>query len=95
MTITDFETWLKDFGDERRFRIHKNKRLFTPYEADHKFIDQEVYDYLGEYQIIEAIQLPNNDILLGCRYWDEDELSGWIEYFKLSEIDLQYFPEEY
>ena len=39
--ITDFETWLLDYGD-RLYRYLAYKRTFTPYEQQHAFMDERV-----------------------------------------------------
>lgn len=105
--ITDLTTWLLDYGD-RTFNIRRHKKVFTPYEIEQKFIDESTVENLGDYIIVEAIELPNKDVLLGCKYaWKEDvrdddnsleyvdtKFTGIIEYFKLSEIDLRCEDEE-
>ena len=106
-TITDLTTWLRDYGD-RTFNIRRHKKVFTPYESEQKFMDELTTEDLGDYIILEAIELPDKDVLLGCKgTWDEDvrdedndllyvdtKFSGIIEYFKLSEIDLRREDEE-
>ena len=78
--ITDWETFLIDYADEKIFSIYKKGNE-----------DEEGIRYaLGDYMIIESIELPDKDVLIGCRPYFEEELepSKIIEYFKLSEIDL-------
>lgn len=105
--ITDLTTWLIDYGD-RTFNIRRHKKLFTPYEIEQKFMDELTTEDLGDYIILEAIELPDKDVLLGCKgVWKEDVrdennsllyvdtiFSDFTEYFKLSEIDLRYEDEE-
>ena len=42
--MTDFETWLHDFGYDRIFRMLKLRRVgdWTPYEMEQKYIDQAI-----------------------------------------------------
>lgn len=105
--ITDLATWLIDYGD-RTYHIRRYKKMFTPYELDKNFIDESSTEEMGDYIIVEAIELPNKDVLLGCKgTWKEDvrddentllyvdtKVSDFIEYFKLSEIDLRCEDEE-
>lgn len=104
MTQTDLETWLLDFNDEKIFRIHRRKTVFTPYEQEKKFSDAEVWECVSESaRVVEAIELPNKDTLLGFRdVWYEDvkdELklttSSFIDYYPLSEIQLTDISEEF
>lgn len=100
--MTDFETWLHNFGYEHIFRMLEIRRpgQYTPYEMDEKFVDQSLYvDYhFRHIQIKEAIELPDKDILIGFReiYDSEDFEKEWDEsviyYKRLSEIELSYFP---
>lgn len=100
--MTDFETWLHDFGYEHIFRMLEIRRpgQYTHYEMDKKFVDQSLYvDYhFRHIQIKEAIELPDKDILIGFReiYDSESFEKDWSEsviyYKKLSEIELSYFP---
>ena len=86
--IADFETWLLDYGD-RLYRYLVYKKMFTPYEEQHAFEDESVYeDYHYELcQIAEAIDLGNGDWMLGLRTVDDDgKVCGMIHYYKLSEI---------
>jgi hypothetical protein len=78
----------------------KYKRMFTPYECEKKYMDETCYEsnkamYI---KIKEAIELPNGDVLIGYQTiyaWEEiDELNPAIFYDKLSEIVLEYNPED-
>lgn len=94
--MTDFETWLHDYGD-RTYRYWIYKRMFTPQEQAEKWSDQCIFeDEHCNYGIIkEAIELPDGDILLGFINPDTEEDSvayGYIDYHKLSEIALAYYP---
>lgn len=85
--MTDFETWLHDYGD-RIYRYWVYKRMFTPEEQAGKYIDQSCFeDDTAQYGYIkEAIELPDGDILLGFQWPDMDH--SYIDYHKLSEIAL-------
>lgn len=83
------------------FRMQVYKRLYTPYEAANKFMDETQFE--GDWQhvcICEVYELPDKDILLGVRrIYDEDDWHLWedewiIEYYKLSEIRLSCYPND-
>ena len=86
----DIHTWLSDVGEERVFRMWVFKKMFTPYEQDEKFSDESVYvDDVCKYVMIkELIELPDGDLLIGFQDTDDDNL--YLEYYKLSEIRLDY-----
>ena len=86
----DIHTWLSDVGEERVFRMWVFKKMFTPYEQDEKFSDESVYvDDICKYVMIkEIIELPDGDLLIGFQDTDNDNL--YLEYYKLSEIRLDY-----
>ena len=86
----DIHTWLSDVGEERVFRMWVFKKMFTPYEQDEKFSDESVYvdDTCNLVMIKELIELPDGDLLIGFQDTDSDNL--YLEYYKLSEIRLDY-----
>ena len=86
----DIHTWLSDVGEERVFRMWVFKKMFTPYEQDEKFSDESVYvdDTCKFVMIKELIELPDGDLLIGFQDADSDNL--YLEYYKLSEIRLDY-----
>ena len=90
----DIHTWLSDVGEDRVFRMWVFKKMFTPYEQDEKFSDESIYvDDICKYVMIkEIIELPDGDLLIGFQDTDNDNL--YLEYFKLSEIRLDYRPED-
>ena len=100
----DFFSFLKHNKD-RIFRFWVYKRLFTPLEQEQKYIDQgEFEDYHAQTGIIkEVIILPDNDLLLGFYIIldttaDEVDEHRHLQYYKLSEIRMEYRPvdmEEY
>lgn len=101
--ITDFETWLLDVGMNRTFSMLEYRRPgdWTPLEASKKYIDQTHYrsDSYKLIRIKEAIKLPDGDILVGYidvtdDFEDFDESKAWIDYRKLSEIELAWNPED-
>ena len=90
---------------DRLFRFWVYKRIFTPLEQEQKYMDQgEFEDYHANTGIIrEAIILPDNDLLLGFYIISDttaDEIDEYrhLQYYKLSEIRMEYRPvdmEEY
>ena len=90
----DIHTWLSDVGEERVFRMWVFKKMFTPYEQDEKFSDESVYvdDTCKCVMIKEMIELPDGDLLIGFQDADSDNL--YLEYYKLSEIRLDYYPSD-
>lgn len=103
--MTDFETWLLDYGYNRIFRVLEFRRPgdWTPYELENKWEDQSRYvENTYEFaKIVEAIELPDRDILLGINFIDPDENpeadyvgKDWIHYKRLSQIELLYMPND-
>ena len=100
--ITDWETFLIDYKDEFVFNVRVLKPKFTPYEQEHKFADEDIYEDYGDYKIIESIELPDKDILIGflpiSGDYDNHTYSyptSDIEYYKLSEIRLKNITEDF
>ena len=93
--MTDFNTWLLDYGYNRIFRMWKYKRMFTPYQQQKAFSDESQYvdDVATFIKIKEAIELPDGDIMIGYVFC-EPEISEYMEYVRLSEIDLAYSPSD-
>ena len=96
--MTDFTTWLLD-NDGRIYRYWVYKRMFTPAEQEARRSDQSCYecDECWYGRIEEAVELPDGDILIGftdpaCD--DDASLRGSLEYYKLSEIQLAYYPTD-
>ena len=77
-------------SEERVFRMWVFKKMFTPYEQEEKFSDESVYedDTCKFVMIKEMIELPDGDLLIGFQDADSDNL--YLEYYKLSEIRLDY-----
>ena len=77
--ITDFETWLLDYGDRiYRYLVYKNENY-----------------YYRLCKITEAIDLGNGDWMLGLRTVDDDgKVCGMIHYYKLSEIRLALLDDD-
>ena len=90
----DIHTWLSDVGEERVFRMWVFKKMFTPYEQDEKFSDESVYvdDTCKFVMIKEIIELADGDYLIG--FQDADSDIEYLEYLKLSEIRLDYNPND-
>ena len=94
----DLETFLLDNG-ERLFRFLVYKRLFTPYEQEHRFMDQSEYEETTyRYGFIrESVSLGNGDYLIGIQeVFDElpEADAARVEYFRLSELRLAYYPDD-
>ena len=95
MICTDMETWSCDNSD-RIYRFVVYKRLFTPYEQEHKFMDESQFEdthYRFGF-IEEVIELGNGEWLLGFREIIDGEVCSCINYFKLSDIQLSYFEQD-
>lgn len=93
--MMDFDTWLLDKGYDRILRMWKYKRMFTPYEQKEAFSDESLYvsNEAMFIKIKEAVELPDGDIMIGYVICDP-EPTDFIEYVRLSEIDLAYFPSD-
>lgn len=88
MIITDWETWLLDFGDEFRLDVYKKS-------------NEEVREAILVNAVIrESIELPDKDILIGFieipEYESEDDKKSpeIMHYYKLSDIELVTINEE-
>lgn len=100
--MTDFDTWLQDFGYYHILRMLELRRpgQYTPYEMEQKFSDESLYrsNFYIKIRIKEAIELPNGDVLIGYNEVDEDDdrdADKLVVYYKrLSEIELTYFPDD-
>ncbi len=98
--MKNIDEWLRDVTNNKVFKIEKIIRIFTPYETDGKFIDQERYEDLGTYKIIEAIELPTQEVFLGVKscfmdckvinheYVYSEVVNSNIEYFNLNDINI-------
>lgn len=87
---TDLTTWLLDNSD-RLYRYWIYKRMWTPYEQEQKFTDESIYqdDECCFGRIVEAVELPDGDVLLG--FADPDCSSfEYVSYYKLSDIEIAY-----
>lgn len=99
-TFNDFMT---KSGDSKIFRVEKLRKIWTPEELEHKYIDQSEYDHLYDYcKIVDVIKLSENpsEYLLGLKeiYIDEEIIdheyitkimeSNTINYYNLKDILL-------
>jgi len=101
--LTTYDSFV-DFirkNSDRVFRYWVYKKLFTPYEQEKRFMDESQYedDYANFGVVSELIPLPENDFLLGIaqvfeNLADLEEDHAHIDYYKLSEIRLAYYPNE-
>lgn len=84
--MADFETWMNDYGFNRIFRLYPHKS--SPIEMQH-------FHFVV---IKEVIELPDKDILIGFQEimtWEDlSDEEPVIRYEKLSNIKLNYFPED-
>ena len=84
--MTDFETWMMDYGLSRIFRLSIRKTLPPEMQHEHFVI------------IKEAIELPDKDLLIGFQEimcWEDlSEEEPVITYEKLSNVRLRYYPED-
>lgn len=102
MDFTNFATWFLYSAKNRVFRMWEFRRIgdWTPLELESKYMDQSQYksDYCQLVSIKEAIELPDKDILLGLRFlYEGDDIHDahyGIEYRRLSQIQLSYYPED-
>ena len=81
MIVSDLETWLMDYGKEKIFDV------YVKANRDEEGTNRSVTTG----RIVECVELPNKDVLLGFNFYDEVEFefhNDRIEYYKLSEIDL-------
>lgn len=89
--MTDMQTFILDNSDTL-FRYLVYKKMFTPFEIDRKYRDESLFDdqsYSYGY-IVECIELPNQEILLGIK--DEDDIV--VSYYTLPEIRLYKFKDD-
>ena len=98
--MTDWETFMHDFHDEKVLRVYKTKKVFTPIEQGKKFIDNKIASEIGDYMLNSSIELPNGDIVVGMKrvYVDEEtingniieklEISDRVDYFHLRDIEF-------
>ena len=84
--ITDFGTWMNDYGFNRIFRLYTLKSM--PIEMQH-------FHFVV---IKEVIELPDKDVFIGFQEimtWEDlSDKEPVIRYEKLSNIKLNYFPED-
>ena len=98
--MTDWETFMLDFHDEKILRVYRHKKVFTPHEQAKQYIDERIMDEVGDYMLNSSIELPNGELLVGMKrvYVNEEivdhqfietlELSDRIDYFHLKDIEF-------
>lgn len=98
--MTDWETFMLDFHDEKILRVYRHKKVFTPHEQAKQYIDERIMDEVGDYMLNSSIELPNGELLVGMKrvYVNEEiidhqfietlELSDKIDYFHLKDIEF-------
>lgn len=92
--VSDWETWMLDFGGDRLFRFYVKDPVMDPQEAT-----WSRRDYVFTYAFIkESIELPDSDILLGFHIImsseDLDVEDPPIAYYRLSNIAIEYHPHD-
>lgn len=91
-SISDIGTWINDNRD-KVYRISEYKKMFTPYEVENKFMDEDVYENTYEdVSIVDAYEIPN-DVLLKLLIIkdndDEDDDFGNVYLYKrLSDVRI-------
>lgn len=91
----NFLNWAKD----KHFKINRLKTHFTPHEQAMKYVDESIYEEVTEGGVIvDAIQISDNDMLIGVKtYWEDTDdktneyylqFGDCIYYYKMSEISL-------
>lgn len=104
--MTDWETFMLDYSDEKIFQVNVLKRKFTPFEEAEKFSDEDIWEEHGYFKFMSSIELPDKDILIGMLEVIEDPedytyyyTKRGIDYYKLSEIRFvdvtERFKKEY
>ena len=103
--MMNFETFINDVASKRIFRMLELRRVgdWTPLEIENKYIDQDQYvsSHYTFIKIVETIELPDKDILIGYKEIygaddvDSEEYETYpIHYKKLSQIQLSFFPQD-
>lgn len=95
MFCADMKTWIRD-NEGRIYSYLVYKKLFTPYEQEHTFMDESQFEDI-QYRtalIEEAIELGNGDWLIGFREIIDDEVCGIIHYHRLSDIQIALFEQD-
>lgn len=97
--------WNDYFNDNKEksiFNLQVLKKKFTPYEMENKFVDEDVWETHGYYVMVQSIELPDKDVLIGFKGVIEDYdnctyrfSSNGLEYYKLSEIRLWDISEQF
>lgn len=84
----NFAEYLKSLPENTIFRLWQLKRIFTPFEQDVKDEYQSIYEeeVCKKVIILDAIDLPDGDVLLAVH--DIEQYPNYIEYYKLSNVDL-------
>ena len=53
--MSDIETFLTNNHD-RVYAVYSKKHIFTPYEQEKKFTDQQIWVHEGEYYLTNGIE---------------------------------------
>lgn len=100
--MTDWETFMLDYSDEKIFQVNVLKKKFTPYEEAEKFSDEDVWEQHGYFRFMSSIELPDKDILIGMMEVIEEPedytyyySKNGIYYYRLSEIRFTDITERF
>lgn len=88
--MNNFDQWLEK-NKEKLFRFEVYRRVYTPLEQDEKYMDQSQYEDMIPGKILEAIELPDGDILLEVREYYDYEICMTSVYIKLSEVRISIY----
>ena len=88
-SISDIGTWISDNHD-KVYRIAEYKKMFTPYEVENKFMDEDVYeDTYSDVFIVDAYEIPNDVLLKLLIIKDNgDDFGDVYLYKRLSDIRI-------
>lgn len=86
------QEWLKS-AEGKVFRYLVYKKMFTPYEQQNAFMDEDQYDdnIYNDAVIVRAIDLGYGKWMLALRQVIDGELTDHVEYHQLDDIRLEYF----
>lgn len=94
LDCTNIGTYVHD-NDDKIYRFLVLKKIFTPYEQEHKFMDESIYEGGSHYNFCklgEVIETTGDTLIELVIYTQEDEgvfeYAGYSEFYLLSDIRL-------
>ena len=99
--FADFETYLHDEGSDRIFKVLRRRKIFTPFEQEKKYVDEDEYTSVYDTCTIESVIALPNDFLIGLRdiyvetntvnheYISDIVVGQSIDYYLLSDLILK------